>query len=102
MDERTVGERLMDRDAWIRLLHIVLFAVALYVAMMVLAVTAAAQFLFRLVAGEPLAALATFGAGLAAWTREVIAFLTFAAEDKPFPFAPWPGKDGGVLPSDET
>ena len=81
---------LTNGATWIRALYMVLFGVAFYVAEFVLIFVAVVQFLFKLFGGSTLARLEAFGAQLAAYMRDVVAFLTFASEEKPFPFAAWP------------
>jgi len=54
------------------------------------AVIAVVQFVTRLFSGQINQQLAEFGDGLAAYFRQIMGFLTFHSEDKPFPFAPWP------------
>jgi Domain of unknown function (DUF4389) len=78
------------RSTWLRALYMILFGVAFYLAELVLAAVAVVQFLFALFAGHRLEPLAAFGAQLAVWLGQVVSFLTFASEAKPFPFTAWP------------
>ena len=75
---------------WKRLVHMILFVVVFNVAELVVAFVVVVQFAFKLITGEANQQLAEFGDGLAAFFRQMIAFLTFRTDDKPFPFAPWP------------
>jgi len=77
-------------ETWMRLVYMLLFAIVLNLAELVVAVIAVVQFVSRLVSGQINQQLAEFGEGLAAYFRQIIGFLTFHSEDKPFPFAPWP------------
>ncbi len=88
-------------ETWLRGLYMILFGVAFYVAQFLLGIIAVIQFLFALFSGHPLDRLAAFGAQFAAWIGEIVAFLTFASEARPFPFAPWPDARPDVLPPDE-
>ncbi len=57
----------------------------------------AIQFLFKLFTGEPNRQLRGFGQSLGTFVYDVILFLTFQSDEKPFPFAPWPnGVPAGV------
>ena len=56
------------------------------------------QILFLLLSGARNERLAGFGASLAVYSYELVAYLTFASEDQPFPFSDWP--DGTVPPND--
>ncbi len=92
---------LTARETWLRGVVMLLFGLAFYVAEAVVFAIALVQFLAALFSGRPLDRLATFGAQLAAWLGEVVAFLTFASEARPFPFAPWPDARPDILPPDE-
>ena len=77
-------------ETWMRLVYMVLFAIVVNLAELVVAVIAVVQFVSKLFSGQINQQLAEFGEGLSLYFREIIAFLTFQTEDKPFPFAPWP------------
>lgn len=79
-----------ERNILIRGLYMLLMAFAWQVAGTVLLVVSVIQFAVALLTGTPNTRLAVFGRGLAAYTRQVVAFLTFATEDVPFPFSDWP------------
>ncbi len=79
-----------DRGTWMRLLYMLLFAAILYVTLIVTGAVVVIQFLFKLVTGTANGELTRFGGTLADFVRDVVAFLTFASETMPFPFAPWP------------
>ncbi len=79
-----------DGNTWMRLLYMLLFAAILYVTMIVTGAVVVINFLVKLITGVPNAELTRFGGTLAQFIRDVVAFLTFASETMPFPFAPWP------------
>ena len=82
-------------ETWMRLVYMILFAIVLNLAELVVAFVAVVQFVSRLFTGQVNQQLAEFGDGLATYFRQMIAFLTFHTEDKPFPFAPWPQTSSG-------
>lgn len=86
-----VWDNLRRGPTWIRGLYMVLFAVLFNVAEIVLAAVAIFQFLAQLATGGVNRRLQAFGGNLAAYLQEIIAFLTYASDDKPFPVGPWPG-----------
>ncbi len=79
-----------DRRTWERLVYTLLFVIAFNVGEFVLWTVTAIQFLFKLVTGNANARLRDFGQSLGTFIYEVILFLTFKSEHKPFPFARWP------------
>lgn len=89
MDEET-KENLSARSTWMRLVYMVLFAIAFYVSEFILVFVIVIQFLFKLVSGAPLQVLAQLGQSLGTYVYQIILFMTFRAEDMPYPFAPWP------------
>ena len=93
---------LTARTTWLRAVYMILFGVAFDLAELVVGAIALVQFLFALFSGRPVDRLALFGAQLAAWIGEIVAFLTFASEALPFPFAPWPDARPDVLPPDDA
>lgn len=85
-------------DAWLRLLLMVVYAALLYVvAAPVVAVLIVAQALFALIAGGPNDNLRRFGAMLGEYIHQVVRFLTYNTDERPFPFSPFPeGGDAGA------
>lgn len=75
---------------WLRIFYMLVIAILLYCAVSVLWLLLAVQLLVTLFSGEPSAQLARFNTSLGAFLSQAIAFLTFASEDKPFPFDDWP------------
>ena len=95
---QALKSNLTSGPTWLRLVYMILFAVVFGVAELVVAFVVVVQFAFKLFTGEVNEHLAEFGNGLAAYFRQIVAFLTFHAEDKPFPFAPWPQTTPGAPP----
>lgn len=79
-----------DTAVWMRGLYMLLLAFAFGVAQTLLCVTAIAQFLWLLFAGEANGQLTKFGSSLSQWLADTARFLTCASDVKPFPWAPWP------------
>ena len=75
---------------WKRGLFMLVFIFAFGVGQSLLYLTAIAQFLWILLAGEPNKLLVGFGNSLALWLADTARFLSCATEEKPFPWAAWP------------
>ena len=96
MDEQLRNE-LTRRDKWMRLLYTLIFAVLWQLAELVLIAVAVIQFLWNLFTGAPNPGLREFGHRLGAWLAEVVRYVTFAGDNRPWPFGrPWP--DAADLP----
>ena len=89
-----IGEHLTSRASWLRLLFMVLFFALWSITRLVVLAVVILQVLFLLLSGARNERLAGFGASLAVYSYELVAYLTFASEDQPFPFSDWP--DGSV------
>lgn len=85
-----------------RVFHMLVFAVAFWILCWVLAATAIVQLLLRLTTGAPAADLQRFGAALGRYAAQVVAFLTFASEQLPFPFGSWPERDAAAVRDDPS
>jgi len=75
---------------WIRLVYMMLFAIFLYVASFVVGVLVMVQFIFALITGSDNRKLRELGRSLTTYIEQILSFLTFNSEIKPFPFADWP------------
>src|SRR4029079_7830499 len=79
-----------DSAVWMRGLYMLLLVLAFGVAQTLLCVTAIAQFLWLLFAGEANSTIAQFVASLSRWLADTARYLSCASDAKPFPWAPWP------------
>ena len=82
--------RLLSTEHWLRFVFMVLFAVVAGVASYVVAVLIVIQFLFALVTGTGETRLKAFGGSLSKYLFQILQYLTYNSEEKPFPFNDWP------------
>ena len=92
--ENKIAEHLTSRVSWLRLLYMVLFAALWSITRLVVLAVVILQVLFLLFSGGRNERLAGFGESLAVYSYQLVAYLTFASEEQPFPFSDWP--DGSV------
>ena len=92
MDEK-LKKNLMSESLWLRILYMVIFYLVSQVAIMLVAVLAVAQALFNLVTGKPNLNLQEFSIGLNRYLYQILCFLTFNSDKKPYPFTDWPKVD---------
>jgi hypothetical protein len=79
-------------DLGTRIIYMAFFALVFWVLGWTLALTALGQLLMcAFNGGRPSSELTRLGAGLGAYARQIIEFLTFAGDQVPYPFSPWPG-----------
>lgn len=86
-------ENLGNRQTWMRVLYMLLFVLLYGVAEVVVTAVVLFQLGATLVTGEENERLRNFGRQLATYLYQVVAYLTFAREARPFPFSPWPGDE---------
>ena len=90
MNNEQLKSNLTSGKHWLRLVFMLIFAAVLQVASIVMWVLVAAQFLFSLITGEDNHHLRRFGHSLSTYIYDVLKFLCYSSEEKPFPFADWP------------
>ncbi len=83
----TSGER------WLRLLYMIMFAVIIQVTGAVMWLLVVLQFFFSLITGNDNSQLRELGRGIATYVFQILQFLSYNSEEKPFPFSDWPSKD---------
>lgn len=78
------------RKIWMRGLFMLLLGFAFQVCGTVLLVVTVIQFVIMLLYDAPNPRLTSFGRSMGTYLRQIVSFLTFATEKKPFPFSDWP------------
>ncbi len=76
---------------WVRGLFMLLFALIYSVTKVIVFVVVFLQFLFVLFTGQQNTRLRDFGEGLSVFIYQIMSYWTYNSEEKPFPFAQWPG-----------
>ena len=85
-DDGKIEENLKSRTTWLRLIFMCIFCVLASLTGMVGSVIVVLGFLWVLFTGEVNRELRQVGQGIANYMYEIIRYLTFNTEDKPFPF----------------
>jgi hypothetical protein len=80
------------RSIWIRGLFMLLLGIAFQVCGTLLCVVTIIQFIIALLSDAPNPRLASFGHNMGSYLGQIVSFLTFAAEDMPYPFSEWPAE----------
>ena len=80
-----------SRTTWLRLFFMLVIVTVYAVSRIVVGAVVVLQFFFLLFTGELNKHLQQFGQALATYTYQIILYLTFNSEQRPFPFdADWP------------
>lgn len=95
-----IVDNIQERSFWIRIVFMIAFAIASYIIILpLIIVLSIAQALFTLVTGQVNANLRYFSATLALYTTQIIQFLTYLSDDKPYPFSELPEVEDESAPS---
>ncbi len=90
MDQADIKNNLKNVNQWTRIIYMILFTVIFNVASFVIGVVVLVQALFAVVTGGQNGNVQKLGSGLAHFIHEIVSFLTYTTEEKPFPFSSWP------------
>jgi len=91
-----VKENLKTRSTWLRLFFMFVVVLLYSVSRVVVSVVVLLQFFWVLFTGETNKPLEDFGQSLATYTYQIIRYLTFNTEERPFPFdLDWPSGPPG-------
>ncbi|MFA5630678.1 MAG: DUF4389 domain-containing protein [Porticoccaceae bacterium] len=89
---------LTNPDLWIRLIYMILFWLFSWLARAAVGIIGIVQFVMVLLNSEASVRLRGWGDSIARWTEQVYRFLTFASEEKPYPFQDWPVAEEETVP----
>ncbi len=90
-DRSDMEKNVTSRSTWLRLIFMIVFGFLYGLSRIVIAAVVVIQFFYVLLTGEANDQLKKFGHSLAIYSYQIINFLTFNTEKKPFPFdASWP------------
>ncbi len=90
-DTGQLEQNLKRRSTWIRLLFMAVFVALYMITRIVFGAVVIFQFLWVLFTAETNKQLTDLGQSLATYTYQIMRYLSFNSEDKPFPFSlEWP------------
>ncbi len=88
----TIKENVKNPDTWLRGLFIVIFGAILYFVFILVWLLVVFQFVSKLLTGDLNRPLADFSVGLLRYISQILSYITFQSDERPFPFNPWPEK----------
>jgi hypothetical protein len=92
-DTGGLEKNIKSRATWLRLVFICIYGLLASLASLVATVVVILGFLMVLFTGEVNQELRQLGQGIASYLFQIVRFLTFNTDDKPFPFgAAWPSE----------
>lgn len=90
MEKQTVKQSFLSGSTWKRILFMILYSILYCIAETVVWVVAFIQVIFALFTGGPNQRLLDLGQNLATYIYQIIQFLTFNSEQRPYPMDSWP------------
>lgn len=103
-----IKENVREKSTWMRALYMLLFAIIYSVTEIVLTAVVIFQFFTVLFTRKTNDRLLKLGQSLGTFIYQIIQYLTFNSEDRPYPFGAWPrgvpptGKSRKKIASDEA
>ncbi|EAT11801.1 DUF4389 domain-containing protein [Bermanella marisrubri] len=88
--DKTWKDNIKSESFWLRSLFMVLFFVVYRIVDILVLLVAICQWLYVLLTGDNNASLSRFAGGLAAYVAQIVNYLSYNSEQKPFPFSDWP------------
>ena len=87
----SLAQNLKSRATWLRLFFMLVMALLYSVSRVVIGALVLLQFFWVLFTGRSNVRLLNFGQSLATYTYQIVRYLTYNTEERPFPFdADWP------------
>ncbi len=86
-----IEANLKSRSTWLRLLFMIVLGFIYGLSRLVVGAVVVLQFLWVLFTGEPNERMLVFGRSLSTYTCQLLLYLTYNSEERPFPFdLDWP------------
>ncbi|MBT8146187.1 MAG: DUF4389 domain-containing protein [Gammaproteobacteria bacterium] len=89
----SVVKNVKRSSTWMRIVYMIGFCVVLYVVSVVIWFLTGAQALFSIFTGSDNRNLRLLGSSLAEYVNQILKFITYNSEIRPFPFGPFPEAD---------
>ena len=85
-----IVENLKSKRNWMRVLYMLLYAMIYSMAEFVIFFVVVFQWICTIATGETNQHLLTFGQSLSTYVYQIMRYLTYNSEEKPFPLSAWP------------
>jgi hypothetical protein len=86
----TLKENLKEKSTWLRGFYMLLFILFIGIAKVVLLAVVVFQFLSQLLTRRTNQRLLKLGQNLSTYSYQILVFLTYNSEYRPYPFGAWP------------
>jgi hypothetical protein len=97
-----IKENASRTDTWIRALFMVIYGVIFYILCGIIGLLVLIQFIAKVITGKLIDDLSEFSPRLTDYALQILIFLTFQSDNKPWPFTSTPAIDDGPGDSAEA
>ncbi len=87
-----------NTDTWLRGLFILIFAVIFYFLYGLIWLLVIFQFVTKVITGELNRNLEQFSTKMTSYAMQILNYITFQSEERPFPFSPFPDGKANASP----
>jgi hypothetical protein len=88
-----IVDNLTRGQTWLRGLFMLLFVLIYSITEVLVTAVVVLQFFFVLISGKQNERLRDFGGALSTFVYQIMSYWTYNSEERPFPFAAWPGSE---------
>lgn len=93
MEKKDIEQNIKEKSNWTRLVFMILFSIAYGVAEVVFFTIVVFQFLSKVVTGSLNENVSTFSTSLTSYIKQILDFLSYATETRPYPLSEWPSSE---------
>lgn len=97
-----IKEHVKNVDTWVRGLYILIFGVIFYFLVGIIWLLVIFQFITKVLTGELNQYLENISSSLTTFAMQILNYITFQTEYRPFPFNPWPEASGKSTQATES
>jgi hypothetical protein len=90
MEKEDMKKNIQDKTTWNRGFFMLLFTLFTGIAKSLVFAVILSQFIFALITGSTNRQLLDFSRGLVEYINQMLKYLTYQSDVKPFPFTDWP------------
>jgi len=97
-----IKENAKNIDVWTRGLFIIIYGVIFYFLFALIWLVVIFQFFMKLITGNLNEQILDFSDSLNKYVSQILLYITFKSEERPFPFSPWPKSNENKLETKKT
>jgi hypothetical protein len=98
--ENNWKDNLKSESFWLRSLFMLFFFIVYRIVDIAVFLVAISQWFYVLLTGDSNSSLSRFASSLAKYVAQIIGYLSYSLEEKPFPFSDWPTVEAEAERSD--